>query len=167
MDARAGRKPANNKTQGPSVGKPGSANGRPQVMKIDDGHQLDVDELREAAKERIYKKCFYLRNAFLGIDTDHTGFIERDEFRKTIADMNLNVDDGTLDQLVDVADVNGDGKVDYNEFAFALKVNDAQASAGAFGEQRGESMLTYLFPQGGGPGMINENVRGRQVFHKR
>lgn len=54
------------------------------------------------------------------MDRDGDDFINRDELHKLITEKSDAIDKDTIDELFDLADVNGDGKVSIPEF---IRVN--------------------------------------------
>ena len=67
-----------------------------------------------------------LKDIFSEIDTDGNGWISQVEFRNAIRRLNLGLTSKQIDQLIARLDVNGDGKIDYDEFCakFAPKELD-------------------------------------------
>ena len=60
-----------------------------------------------------------LKAAFTVFDTNGDGFITREELLTMFNGLALEVDPGfqlVVDEMIKVADVNGDGKIDFNEF---------------------------------------------------
>ncbi|KAL4922914.1 hypothetical protein BDW62DRAFT_172061 [Aspergillus aurantiobrunneus] len=57
-----------------------------------------------------------LREAFAVFDQDKSGTISADEFRKVLTSIGDNVSDADVDEMLKLADVNGDGSIDYEEF---------------------------------------------------
>lgn len=67
-------------------------------------------------KGNLKQKNVNLRDIFLKMDDDRSGFITVDEFRIALDNMPILVDDDVVDQVVEVFDSNGDGQVRYDEF---------------------------------------------------
>ena len=59
-----------------------------------------------------------LREAFLKIDKDHSGFITYQEMRETIASLGIK-DVSTATSIVENVDADGDGRISYEEFLHA------------------------------------------------
>merc|ERR1711977_18345 len=57
-----------------------------------------------------------IRNAFLTFDADNSGFITREELIETLTTMGDPVDEETITGMIDEADLDGDGKINYEEF---------------------------------------------------
>merc|ERR1712006_81686 len=55
-------------------------------------------------------------NAFLTFDADGSGFITREELIETLTTMGDPVDEETITGMIQEADVDGDGKINYEEF---------------------------------------------------
>ena len=53
-----------------------------------------------------------LRNAFLVFDKDNNGTISAAELRQVLASLGENLTDEELDEMLKLADVNGDGDID-------------------------------------------------------
>lgn len=56
----------------------------------------------------------YLMAAFASIDKDCDGFITKDELKISLKDSNVSDED--INQMIENADLNGDGKIDPMEF---------------------------------------------------
>merc|ERR1712094_38761 len=57
-----------------------------------------------------------IKNAFLTFDADGSGFITREELIETLTTMGDPVDEETITGMIQEADVDGDGKINYEEF---------------------------------------------------
>ena len=62
-----------------------------------------------------------LREIFDEFDEDRNGFITQVEFRNAIRRLGLGVTSREIDQVLFRIDTNGDGKIDYQEFAAKFK----------------------------------------------
>jgi calmodulin len=62
-----------------------------------------------------------LRQAFHLIDRDQDGYISRSELKRLSNCLNLNLCEDELDEIMSNADLNGDGKIDINEFLLGMK----------------------------------------------
>jgi calmodulin len=69
----------------------------------------DADEGADPEKE--------LKEAFKIFDKDGNGFISAAELRHVMTNLGEKLTDEEVDQMIKEADTNGDGQVDYNEFA--------------------------------------------------
>lgn len=60
-----------------------------------------------------------LKTAFTAIDRDHNGVISRKELRDalTTPPLNLGLDAATINAIIEQADVDGNGKIDFSEFS--------------------------------------------------
>lgn len=64
-----------------------------------------------------------LKQAFDLFDVDKSGEINSSELRNVLAKLNLKVSDAELEQLLNVMDKNGNGKIEFNgEFEFELRI---------------------------------------------
>ncbi|KAL4797618.1 hypothetical protein BDV19DRAFT_358393 [Aspergillus venezuelensis] len=57
-----------------------------------------------------------LRSAFAVFDQDGSGTISADELRRVLTSIGDNVSDADVEEMLKLADVNGDGTIDYEEF---------------------------------------------------
>merc|ERR1712093_133645 len=57
-----------------------------------------------------------IKNAFLTFDADGSGFITREELIETLTTMGDPVDEETITGMIQEADLDGDGKINYAEF---------------------------------------------------
>lgn len=61
-----------------------------------------------------------LFTAFKKIDEDESGLIDRDELRKLMSLFDSTLEDDELDLIMDMADKNNDGGIDWEEFEFVM-----------------------------------------------
>merc|ERR1712072_1458001 len=57
-----------------------------------------------------------IREAFLTFDADGSGYITRDELVETLTTMGDPVDEEVINGMIQEADLDGDGKINYEEF---------------------------------------------------
>ncbi len=60
-----------------------------------------------------------LKQAFAAMDTNGDGQVTKEELKSLLSQLGESVDDAVIDEMIKIADVNGDGKVDFNEFVKA------------------------------------------------
>ena len=60
-----------------------------------------------------------LKQAFGAMDTNGDGQVTKEELKSLLSQLGESVDDAVIDEMIKIADVNGDGKVDFNEFVKA------------------------------------------------
>ena len=60
-----------------------------------------------------------LKTAFAAMDTNGDGQVTKEELKALLSTLGESVDDAVIDAMIKIADVNGDGKVDFNEFVKA------------------------------------------------
>ena len=60
-----------------------------------------------------------LKQAFAAMDTNGDGQVTKEELKSLLSQLGETVDDAVIDEMIKIADVNGDGKVDFNEFVKA------------------------------------------------
>ena len=53
------------------------------------------------------------------MDENGDGFITKDELKKMLSSLGEPVEDSVVNEMIAVADTNGDGKIDFNEFVAA------------------------------------------------
>lgn len=56
------------------------------------------------------------REAFRIFDKDNNGYISRDELRIVMGNLGENLTDEEVDEMIKEADVDGDGRINYEEF---------------------------------------------------
>lgn len=78
-----------------------------------------LSQLQEALRERIRAVYGTLKTAFAAIDKDRKGVISRKELRDalTTPPLNLGLDAPTINAIIEQADVDGNGKIDFLEFS--------------------------------------------------
>ena len=57
-----------------------------------------------------------LKAAFEQMDSNGDGFVTKDELKAMLSSLGDAVEDSVVNEMMAVADLNGDGKVDFNEF---------------------------------------------------
>jgi calmodulin len=57
-----------------------------------------------------------LRKAFDVMDTNKDGFVTKDELKTLLKELDEEVTDETVENIIAVADTNGDEKIDFEEF---------------------------------------------------
>jgi len=62
-----------------------------------------------------------LISAFRVFDQDNSGFISTDELRNVLKSLGENMTEAEIDDMLQMADKNGDGQIDYHEFASIMK----------------------------------------------
>ena len=60
-----------------------------------------------------------LKAAFQQMDANGDGYVTKDELKAMLSSLGEPVDDAVVNEMMNVADVDGDGKVDFNEFVAA------------------------------------------------
>ena len=77
---------------------------------------------------QLLEKYSRLTDAFKHIDSDRTGHLEREEVKKLLVDFNIpDIKDAAIETLIDFADYDGDGEINYAEFARVLTADDVMA----------------------------------------
>jgi len=57
------------------------------------------------------------------MDTNNDGQVTKEELKNLLSQLGESVDDAVIDTLIMICDVNGDDKVDFNEFVKAASEN--------------------------------------------
>ena len=66
----------------------------------------------------LEEKYARITDCFKYIDADRTGKLERHEVKRLLVEFNIvGVSDGAIESLIDFADTDGDGEINYREFA--------------------------------------------------
>jgi len=91
---------------------------------LTDDHEITYQEMATAHAEirkRIYQQFSHLTDAFRVIDEDCTGFVTHKNILHVCMMFELHkVTAKCMDMMIDMCDTNGDGMIDYNEFAQRL-----------------------------------------------
>ena len=85
---------------------------------------MQLRSAQRMLKERILTKFATLTEAFRSADEDKSGQLGRDEIKLMLRNFNTTVSDRVLDNLLDYADFDGDGSIEYAEFARVLTADD-------------------------------------------
>jgi len=82
------------------------------------GVTTSISDLEQALRERIRAKYGTLKSAFAQIDKNSNGVISRQELREALTrpPLNLGFDASTIEAIIQHADEDGNGKIDFIEF---------------------------------------------------
>ena len=90
------------------------------IKSVDDNgdNEIDFEEFLILMKSRIGERDpeKELKDAFAVFDSDGSGFIDRSELKKLMANLGQALTDGELDDMMDEVDTNGDGEISFEEF---------------------------------------------------
>jgi len=100
----------------------------PEVLKRLRGfaamNRLKKEALKVIATNLPADEIQGLKEMFMSMDTDHSGTITVEEMREGLRRKGGRIPETELQRIMDMADVNGDGRVDYEEFlAATLNLN--------------------------------------------
>merc|ERR1711871_1466613 len=84
----------------------------------------DVSQIFEKLKEKLRESSASIRKAFREVDSDHSGYLSKDEFRKITHMYNFDLSDQELISVMRKFDKNYDGVVKYDEFCDAVLEQD-------------------------------------------
>ena len=77
-------------------------------------------EAAMAFKQKMMDNWKHLRQAFRDIDRDKSGSIDKNEIVAEMRRMNMNIDEDVANAISDRFDYDGDGSIDFQEFARGL-----------------------------------------------
>merc|ERR1712167_493473 len=84
------------------------------------GNDVDRDALIQQVRDQLkynnYLNYNNLEKSFREVDTDGSGALEKAEVGKLCRKYEVPLDDALLGKILDIADRNNDGKIDYAEF---------------------------------------------------
>jgi len=76
-----------------------------------------IEEEAETLRKRLSRRPdFNIHEAFLAIDKDNNGYIQRTEIRKILADNGVYASEKDLMMIIQRFDRNNDGRISYSEF---------------------------------------------------
>ena len=92
---------------------------------LDNGHGINIED--EEASETLYTHLGTLEFIFRLIDTDVSGSISKDEFCMAVKTLNRyigseEVTDEEAHSMADAIDLDGDGRIDFNEFTESFRL---------------------------------------------
>ncbi|XP_076805663.1 neo-calmodulin-like [Clavelina lepadiformis] len=80
----------------------------------------DILELYSRIMKSTLEMDDELTNAFRVFDKNLDGFITAADLRRHMTTLGEKLTDEEVDEMIKDADTNGDGKINYNEFSFAI-----------------------------------------------
>lgn len=93
------------------------AHEKQSVSSRNEVREEDVIEALGTIRSLIHTRFKDLRRAFRLLDADKSGILSGAEIRRVLMMFNLaGISDNVLDKIIDLADVNGDGMINYAEF---------------------------------------------------
>lgn len=136
--------PAAGKPTGPTRGYPviGHDSGEAEESATELGKTSTVEDNEHKGLQGVLQQRNFLRNvnprdplnvnlrrAFLEYDKDLSGTISRSEMVSVCQAMGVSVSEKELEELITRCDKNGDGQIDYHEFALHLSRQQAPSSS--------------------------------------
>jgi len=88
-----------------------------EEAKQDGPKDEDVEYWFKIMQEKMTTRFAELRRAFRTLDEDASGSLDRQEFKQVLTMFNLGIPDKVMEKLIDLADFDGDGTINYAEFA--------------------------------------------------
>lgn len=82
---------------------------------------LDFISTQREKKERMSQDA-QLKAKFEELDSNHSGFLDRDELLTGVKAVYPSMTDAEIDELIKKVDVNKDGKLSYEEFCELIKI---------------------------------------------
>ena len=76
----------------------------------------DPETLRLKLGEQLALSSGSVRKAFQRFDSDRSGSLDHEEFRKVLRVFNIEMDDPNFREIMHAFDPSGDGEIDYSEF---------------------------------------------------
>jgi len=86
---------------------------------------LMVDQEKEKQSTTSSRKEEELRKAFNKFDSDHSGYITHDELKLAMKIMGEDLSEEEIKQMMEEADTDGDGRVDFAEFCKMMNSEEA------------------------------------------
>ncbi|KAH6659617.1 hypothetical protein BKA67DRAFT_652842 [Truncatella angustata] len=86
---------------------------------VDKNGSIDFDEFLKMMSMKVESTDVEkeLKEAFKVFDRDNSGTISAEELRRVLSSLGENLTDAEIDEMLRSADTNGDGNIDYEEFA--------------------------------------------------
>lgn len=130
--------------------------------KQDNRPLVSDDQLRmihKAVKQRLATQFSDIRTAFRKFDSDGSGCISASECTDALLSMNVGVPRKWVDHLVNIADYDRDGEINYAEFARILTCDDIVTMKREGAEEEGLVQVTKDFFK---PGILKSEMRSAQ-----
>ena len=120
------------------------------------------DELRmvhKTVKQRLSTQFSEIRKAFRDFDKDKSGCISASECSDALMSLNVGVPRKFIDHLVNIADYDRDGEINYAEFARILTVDDITKFKKAGAEEEGLVVKKDEYYK---PGILKKEMQAAQ-----
>ena len=133
----------------------GEADAAAAAAKVEVARDEDVRYYHKILKRMLETRFSELRRAFRLIDEDRSGSCDREELKHMLTAMfNIEIPEKVFDRIIDLADYDGDGQIDFAEFARLATEDDVlnmkktlQADVGNWGREDLEAKLLEIDKQ--------------------
>lgn len=97
-----------------------------EAADVDGNGTIDYIEFITATMHRHrLERDEHLYKAFQHFDTDHSGFITRDELKSAMMEYGMG-DEATIKDIIDEVDTDNDGRINYSEFCAMMRSGTTQ-----------------------------------------
>jgi len=134
----------------------------------------EVIKYFEMLRTKMTDRFAQLRRAFRQIDEDASGTLDHKEVKQILETFNLGIPDAVLDRIISLADFDGDGSINYAEFARIMTSEDVvhmkntlEAAERGVGSGVNAARVARKMAEGGANRLTNtvtdENVKLRRT----
>ena len=118
--------------------------------------------VHKVVKQRLSTQFAEIRTAFRSFDKDHSGNISASECTDALLSLNVGLPRKMIDHLVNVADYDRDGEINYQEFARILTCDDITKYKKEGAEEEGlVQQTTQWYDQK--KGITKDEIQGAQI----
>jgi Ca2+-binding EF-hand superfamily protein len=95
----------------------------------------NAKDVMRVFQQKMQDNFKHMQEAFMQMDKDRSGKVDRAELLVELGKMNIHIPADIAETFLDQLDADGDGEIDFDEFANAVASIDAeQASSGGIGQ---------------------------------
>lgn len=87
-----------------------------ETADTDGDGEVNIEEFYRTMSSNNMGNCEMLETVFRHIDDDGTGKISYRNLKRITEELNMDVADDTIDQIIDIVDVDGDGECNIDDF---------------------------------------------------